>query len=195
MRRLIPLCLLLAACSPITLSEDETGDSTTEQTNENVLSIGEFLETDTTAVVSVWGYIVGYVKGNSITENSLRTACGMDETTNTNIVIGEDPQDIQSSRLVAVQLPSGTLRTTYDLTASDTLIGTPVKVRGTASTYFGQPGIKSTQSIVPFTPDEASGGTTTDGTSTDGTTTDGGYATLRMYWRTEKPADLISVIR
>lgn len=88
----------------------------------------------------VKGAILGF--GYSDTDNNLAYTADFDEygqmsNNTTNVVIGEE------GCFVAVQLPSGAIRTGLNLVDNSSWIGCEVAVYGSLEKYFGAPGVKN----------------------------------------------------
>ncbi|MGT2742673.1 DUF6359 domain-containing protein [Streptococcus plurextorum] len=110
------------------------------------------IATPTKAEVTVEGYITG----------SLNTSGSAYATVNTNLALGATPT-AAAKDTIPVQLPSGAIRSSFNIVDNPSLIGKYVRITGTSESYFGRIGIKSTKEITVID-------TTTETTSTTSTT-------------------------
>ncbi|WAA09729.1 5'-nucleotidase C-terminal domain-containing protein [Fervidibacillus albus] len=86
---------------------------------------------------TVTGYIIGTVKSwpNFETEEPF--------SVQTNIVIADDPNETDPSKILPVQLPNNTIRTSFNLVDHPEYLGEKVFITGELTAYFGVPGLKS----------------------------------------------------
>ena len=86
----------------------------------------------------VTGYIVGYFSGKDSNASS---------SGNSNLALSDTPDEISGANTIAVQLPSGTLRTSWNIDDNN-VIGYKVLVYGNITGYFsGKTGVKNTSEI------------------------------------------------
>ena len=130
---------------------DLVGDGTAENpyTVEDVLA----LNNTSKGPHYVKGFIIGQVNGASIS-SGLDTEAPFEGSTNsdgsvatqgTNLIIASVMGE--TTKIVAVQLPKGDLRTAFNLVENPDMLGKEVLICGNLEKYFGVPGIKSPTSI------------------------------------------------
>lgn len=90
------------------------------------------------------GYIVGYIDGNKLTENSAVFSYGDVET---NILLADSPDVVDYKMCIPVQLSKsgsyGDVRAALNLKYNTDIIGRKVKIRGAVTKYMGVPGLKN----------------------------------------------------
>jgi hypothetical protein len=90
----------------------------------------------------VSGYIVGAVNGASISTGAVYAA---PFSTASNLLLAASPTETSYTKCVPVQLTSGSLvATKLNLVSTPANLKRAVKIYGTLTAYFGQPGLKST---------------------------------------------------
>lgn len=94
---------------------------------------------ETTAFVK--GYIVGAAKGSM---SKLETS---NFTIETNMLIADTPNETDATQIIPVQLPSGSIRTDWNLKDHPENYQKQVIIEGKLEAYFNQPGLKSPTSI------------------------------------------------
>jgi len=88
----------------------------------------------------VTGYIVGYVwSGTQTTYTFSADTCKQA----TNMLIADSKTETNPDNCMAVQLPSGAIRTGLNLVDTKANLGKSVKLYGALEAYFGKPGLKS----------------------------------------------------
>ncbi|OIP82700.1 MAG: hypothetical protein AUK44_07225 [Porphyromonadaceae bacterium CG2_30_38_12] len=88
----------------------------------------------------VSGYIVGYVwSGNQTSYTFSADTC----TQATNMLIADSKTETNPDNCMAVQLPSGAIRTGLNLVDTKANLGKSVKLYGALEAYFAKPGLKS----------------------------------------------------
>ena len=87
----------------------------------------------------VVGYIVGGVDGKSIS-NAVFSAT---TSTNTNLLISDNPNATTTAECIPVQLPAGTVRDALNLVSNPGNLGKKVKLNGSIEKYFGVAGFKA----------------------------------------------------
>ncbi|MCH5326857.1 MAG: hypothetical protein J1E29_06615, partial [Duncaniella sp.] len=102
---------------------------------QQVISLGN---PGTTAWVS--GYIVGSAPG--ISADTFTSATGADAS-NPNVFIAMTPGETDYNKCVAVQLPSGAIRSAVSLQAHPENLGKVLTIYGSLEKYFGLAGIKT----------------------------------------------------
>lgn len=90
----------------------------------------------------VEGYIVGYIN-SGVSPNTYHFEIGKDPI-NSNILLASSSQEDTKDACIAVQLPSGAVRTALNLQAHPENLGHKVIIKGTNVKYCGMPGIKET---------------------------------------------------
>ncbi|MBR4565869.1 MAG: hypothetical protein IKO17_02855 [Prevotella sp.] len=89
----------------------------------------------------VKGFIVGSVDGKSISEGAHFST---ENAVATNIILAESASETDISKVMAVQLPSGTdIRTKLNIKDNAGNLGKEVVLYGSIENYFGQMGLKS----------------------------------------------------
>lgn len=88
----------------------------------------------------VTGYVVGYLWSGSYTNYVF----GTDTCTQTTNLMIADTLGTYLSKTMAIQLPTGAVRTGLNLKDNKTLFGKRVKLAGSLETYFGAPGMRNT---------------------------------------------------
>ncbi|GGN95785.1 DUF6359 domain-containing protein [Saccharibacillus kuerlensis] len=101
-------------------------------------------------VASVSGYIIGVVI--SASSHKLEPEADGAYAVDTNILIADSPQETDRSKTIAVQLPSGALRSGYNLKDHPELRGQSIVVTGSLEAYYSQTGLKNPTSIERHTP-------------------------------------------
>ena len=112
-------------------------------------------------------------------------------TSATNMAIADSPDETDPSKILSVQLPSGSIRTALNLIDHPENLGKKIQITGSLEAYFSVPGLKSPTGFtfventnptkvqaVTASPD---GGTVTEGTKVELTTSTEGatiYYTL-----------------
>lgn len=130
-----------------------TGDGTESNpyTIEDVKKLNNSLGSTTQYWVT--GYIVGTAvsgDGTNLTDVTLTSPF----TVNSNIVLASSPNETDLTKMIAVQLPTGAVRTALNLVDNGGNLGQAVKVYGNLQGYFsGTPGVTGTSDyrIGPFT--------------------------------------------
>jgi uncharacterized protein len=90
---------------------------------------------------TVEGYIVGTVNtgsGASITYKHTGPF-----TTDSNLALADDPNEKDKSKILTVQIPSGSIRTAINLKTNEGNLGKKVQLTGNLEAYFTVPGLKS----------------------------------------------------
>lgn len=145
----------------------KAGDGTIDNpyTVAEIQAIPDIIETTPAApYINVWvsGYIVGALKSSfgSINENTwVRSAFGEDETINTNVVIADDANETDLTKILPVQLPTtGTIRSVVNLRDTPDNYKAKFTIQGGVGRYFQTNGIRNTKSatgeyeVVPVLP-------------------------------------------
>jgi hypothetical protein len=140
--------IFTAECA-VTVTIGNGGNGDGEGTEEAPYSVEEAIANQG-GLKWVEGYIVGYVNGLSIDAATF----AVPTEAQTEILIASSATETNVANCLAVQLPSGAVRTGLELFANPTNLGKSVKLYGSLEAYFGQPGLKSTSYY------ELEGGTT-----------------------------------
>jgi hypothetical protein len=137
-----------------------SGEATVEEntdgegTEDSPYTVAGAISNQTSSSAWVQGYIVGYVvSGDEIQYIFNSDTCSV----STNVLIADTTTGFYVSQCMAVQLPSGAVRTGVNLVDNTTNIGKKVSLYGTLSSYFGAAGLKAV-SYYKFE-DGTSGGT------------------------------------
>ena len=107
-------------------------------------SISEAVQTE----VWVKGVVLGYITGNTLSENTIRTAPaeGEDVTKSNIVLIDESHNDVTAMPNIAymapVNLPSGDVCDALNLGDNNNLIGQTIWICGDVFNYMGVPGLK-----------------------------------------------------
>jgi len=88
----------------------------------------------------VEGYIVGVMETDTDPFEANFTGPWR---TNSNIIIADDPNEINLNKCMIVQLPIGNIREALNLVSNPDNKGKIVKVQGNLESYFSQPGIRT----------------------------------------------------
>lgn len=91
-------------------------------------------------------YVKAYIVGSA--NNSMDKIQTSDFSGDTNIVIADQQNEADKSKLVPVQLPSGAIRTEWGLKTNPGKLGKQVLIQANLENYFSVPGLKSPTSIV-----------------------------------------------
>lgn len=142
--------LAAASCSNVNEPDSPDGPGTDTTSVDTTDTVGAGTEaspyTVTGAIANqgatkwVKGYIVGYVwSGTTTTYTFSADTC----TQATNILIAASKTETSSAKCMAVQLPSGAVRTGLNLKDVKANIGKSVVLYGSLEAYFGNPGLKN----------------------------------------------------
>jgi len=145
------LSLGLTSCDDVPAPYEvnlETGTSTGDtkvSSKEEPFTVTEAIK-DLSASKSgnywVKGYIVGYLPAN----NSVMSAaefCASDTASQTNLVLAPTADETATDNCMAIQLPSGDIRTALNVKSNPGNIGKVVLLYGSLEKYCGAPGLKS----------------------------------------------------
>ena len=89
----------------------------------------------------VKGYIVGYVDGAKLVDDS---KFEVPSSAQTEVLIADSPDETDPANVLPVQLPVGDVRTALELSANPSNLKKEVLLYGSLETYFGTIGMKST---------------------------------------------------
>lgn len=118
---------------------------TGEGTKENPYTVEDVMvlnNPETTAWVK--GYIVGSVNGMNLSD----AVFGIENASNTNLLIAASVDETDVAKCVPVQLPSGTIRNNLSLQTNPENIGKELLINGSLEAYFGAPGLKEPSEYV-----------------------------------------------
>ncbi|EIJ80388.1 Endonuclease/exonuclease/phosphatase [Bacillus methanolicus PB1] len=90
---------------------------------------------------TVEGYIVGVVKSGS--GSSITYAHTGPFTVDTNLALADNPNETDKSKIIPVQLPSGSIRTALNLKDNPANLGKKIQITASLEAYFSVPGLKS----------------------------------------------------
>lgn len=110
---------------------------------ENPYQVIDVIYNFSAGTEKVWvkGYIVGYVDGQVISSGAKYEA---PETSPTNILIANTPEETDYTQCLPIQLPKGVVRDGLDLSVHTDYLKHEVWVYGSLEKYFGVPGVKNT---------------------------------------------------
>ncbi|WP_259464096.1 DUF6359 domain-containing protein [Bacteroides acidifaciens] len=128
----------------VTGDSEEPGLGEADGTEEHPYSVADVIAFNSTkkGPYYVKAYIVGSANGSM---DKIQTS---DFSRDTNIVIADQQNEADKSKLVPVQLPSGAIRTEWGLKANPGKLGKQVLIQANLENYFSVPGLKSPTSIV-----------------------------------------------
>lgn len=151
-----------ASCGRIELPDADTtgtddgggkgGDDGTGTVTADVISVAALSGVSSGSLVSVKGYIVGFVNGTSYKQ----TVFGTDDAKNSNIVIADRADESDCSLCAPVQLKqSSDAREYLNLLDNPEMLGTAVIVTGTKGEYMrSNLGIKNVETYEPADDDD-----------------------------------------
>lgn len=90
---------------------------------------------------TVEGYIVGVVKSGD--GSNITYAHSGPFTVDTNLALADNPNETDKSKIIPVQLPSGSIRTALNLKTNPANLGKKIQITGSLEAYFKVPGLKS----------------------------------------------------
>lgn len=128
----------------VTGDSEEPGLGEADGTEEHPYSVADVIAFNSTkkGPYYVKAYIVGSANGSM---DKIQTS---NFSGDTNIVIADQQNEADKSKLVPVQLPSGAIRTEWELKANPGKLGKQVLIQANLENYFSVPGLKSPTSIV-----------------------------------------------
>ena len=92
---------------------------------------------------AVTGYIVGYVNGSAVGDEGADCVFGAESVEkNTNILIADDPYEIDYTKCLAVQLPNNEIRTALNLMDNPNNYQVKVVIKGSLEKYLNTAGLK-----------------------------------------------------
>ena len=134
-------------------STPPVGDVTGDGTLEKPYTAADVLTLNNTKSGNYWvkAYIVGQVNGASVSNAefnapftpSTNQTTGALNTYNTNLLIAMSADVTDATQCVAVQLPTGALRSGLNLPENPSMDGQEILIYGSLEKYFGVAGIKS----------------------------------------------------
>ena len=147
-RLLAVLCVLLVlptSCEKTLLLDDDSneegtqnGDNETPEEVGDTLTVAEFLQVEPGNVVTVKGYIVGYLASTSFSGAVFGLPT---ETANTNFIMADRPDETNPDHCIAVKLNAGEEREALNLLDNPEYLHQYVAVKGLSATYFRRNGI------------------------------------------------------
>lgn len=110
---------------------------------ENPYQVIDVIYNFSTGTESAWvkGYIVGYVDGLVISSGAKYE---VPETSPTNILIANTPEETDYTQCLPIQLSKGAVRDGLDLSVHTDYLKHEIWVYGSLEKYFGVPGVKNT---------------------------------------------------
>lgn len=112
--------------------------STGEGSQSNPYNVTAAIAKASAKNVFVKGYIVGCINEKSLSSASFDTF-----TAQTNILIAESASETDASKCMPVQLPTGDIRNSLNLSANPSNLKQEVTLYGNIETYFGTVGLKT----------------------------------------------------
>ncbi len=112
-----------------------------EEATGDVMTVAQALAayTGTAKAAVVKGYIVGYIPDKSIDEVVFASSA----TSNTNVIIADDPNETDIKKCLPIQLPSGEIRNKVNLKSNPGNYKKIVTLTGSLEKYFGVAGLKT----------------------------------------------------
>lgn len=118
---------------------------TGEGTKENPYTVEDVMVLNNPKITAwVKGYIVGSVNGMNMSD----AVFGIENASNTNLLIAASVDETDVAKCVPVQLPSGTIRNNLSLQTNPENIGKELLINGSLEAYFGAPGLKEPSEYV-----------------------------------------------
>ena len=125
---------------------------------------------------TITGYIVGYIAGSSLGTNGANCSFSASgEVSVSNILIADNVDETDYTKCLAVQLPSGTIRTAFNLLDNPINYKKKVVIKATLTTYFNVAGLKKPE---------------VEGTGLYHSVSSSGYATLYLGYKFVIPETL-----
>ncbi len=103
-----------------------------------MISVAEAIANNS-GIATVEGYIVGITKSGGGGKASYSHSAPF--TMDTNIAIADSPNETNPSKILPVQLPSGSIRTELNLKEHPENLGKKIQITGTLGAYFSVPGL------------------------------------------------------
>lgn len=130
--------------TPTPSPTDTEGDGTLHYPYTVADAQAIYESTSGTAVIGyVRGYVVGYVDGNGLNENTAAFG-SIPNAQETEFLIADSPQETDYTKCVPVQLPKGEFRNRLDIFSTQgAILGQQIVMKGSIEKYFGVCGIKS----------------------------------------------------
>lgn len=128
----------------VTGDSEEPGLGEADGTEEHPYSVADVIAFNSTKKGPY--YVKAYIVGSA--NSSMDKIQTSDFSGDTNIVIADQQNEADKSKLVPVQLPSGAIRTEWGLKANPGKLGKQVLIQANLENYFSVPGLKSPTSIV-----------------------------------------------
>lgn len=128
----------------VTGDSEEPGLGEADGTEEHPYSVADVIAFNSTKKGPY--YVKAYIVGSA--NDSMDKIQTSDFSGDTNIVIADQQNEADKSKLVPVQLPSGAIRTEWGLKANPGKLGKQVLIQANLENYFSVPGLKSPTSIV-----------------------------------------------
>lgn len=107
--------------------------------SENTLTVAEAIANNSGS-----GTVEGYIVGTTQTQSALGS--GVFEgpfTVTTNVLIADNPDERDMSKIMPVQLPNNAIRTAVNLVDHPDNLGKKIKVTGDLAAYFSVPGLRN----------------------------------------------------
>ncbi len=129
----------------VTFTTSDGGGSGSDKPEGDFLTVDDIIySTIDDAIVTVRGYIVGYVTNSPFETHCAFTANGCN--INTNLIMADSPSETNPANAIPVALPSGAIRKGLNLVDHPDHIGRYVEIIGKHSKYFAVSGVKSVTS-------------------------------------------------
>lgn len=123
--------------------EEEGGDDSGSTEEADVLTIAQLIAAyngGTTGAAKLQGYIVGTSEAG---KSKFTPILGLENASNTNIIIADNPNETDTSKCIPVQLPSGAVRAGVNLVDNPGNLGKKITLTGEIQKYFGMAGFKN----------------------------------------------------
>ena len=118
---------------------------TNDGTKEHPYNITEVIALNNPGTTAwVKGYIVGSVNGKNISD----AVFGVENASNTNLLMAASVGETDVAKCVPVQLPSGSIRENLSLQTNPENIGKELMINASMVAYFGVPGLKEPSEYV-----------------------------------------------
>ena len=107
-----------------------------------IISVAEAIANNS-GIATVEGYIVGITKSGGGGKATYSHSAPF--TMDTNIAIADSPNETNPSKILPVQLPSGSIRTELNLKEHPENLGKKIQITGTLGAYFSVPGLQNSK--------------------------------------------------
>lgn len=134
------------ATSVVAADGDDSGeqDKEEESLSTNAITVAQLIEkynAGNTGAAVVTAYIVGTSEAG---KSKFTPILGIENASNTNIIIADNPNETDTSKCIPVQLPLGAVRAGVNLRDNPGNLGKKITLTGEIQKYFGIAGFKNT---------------------------------------------------